>query len=111
VQEGYIRPFNEDNVRNIPSGFQGIYAIYDATAADSLVCYLGRSVDVRDRLTAHLRGYRNASSTIKMLLSMGHELWFSYSSSSNYKGAEAAEIKRLLPTGNKRLETKQLEDF
>jgi len=110
VQEGYIRPFNETNVSDVPNGFQGIYAIYDATAASELVCYLGRSKnDVRGRLRAHLKG--NGSQIVKMLLAHGHELWFSYSSSSNYRGAEAAEIQRLLPAANKRLETKQLEDF
>jgi len=109
MQEGEVRPFNSSNIDDVPAE-NGIYVIYDADAGDAQA-YLGRSVDLKRRLKEHLSCGSNASKSIRMLIEMGHELWFSYSTSSNYKGAEAAELNRYMPVGNKRLERKYLEDF
>jgi excinuclease UvrABC nuclease subunit len=109
MQDGEIRRFNSSNVNSVPDS-SGIYAIYDPEASD-LQAYLGRTNNLKRRLKEHLGRGSSASKTVKMLLDMGHELWFSYSTSSNYKGAEAAELHRYMPVGNKRLERKYLEDF
>jgi excinuclease UvrABC nuclease subunit len=109
MNESEVRPFNSSNVSEVPDR-EGIYVIYDADAGD-VQAYLGRSVDLKRRLKEHLSCGSNASKSVKMLVEMGHELWFSYSTSSNYKGAEAAELNRYMPAGNKRLERKYLEDF
>lgn len=109
MRAGEIKPFNSSNVNSVPDS-SGIYAIYDPDAA-VVQAYLGRSNNLKRRLKEHLSKGSKASKTVKMLLDMGHDLWFSYSTSSNYKGAEAAELHRYMPVGNKRLERKHLEDF
>ncbi|MEC4866031.1 MAG: GIY-YIG nuclease family protein, partial [Jaaginema sp. PMC 1078.18] len=108
IQEGTIVRFNSSNVNEVPET-SGIYAIYDPESALNLQVYLGRTNNLKRRLKEHLSQGSKSSKTIKMLLNMRHDLWFSYGKSSNYKGAEAAELNRYLPTGNKRLERKYLE--
>jgi excinuclease UvrABC nuclease subunit len=109
MKEGEVKPFNKSNLTGVPSG-SGIYAFYDINAW-SLQVYLGRGVNLHRRLQEHLSCGSKSSPTIKMLIQQGHDLWFSYSTSSNYKGAEAAELNRYLSIGNKRIERKHLEDF
>jgi excinuclease UvrABC nuclease subunit len=109
MQEGEIRRFNSSNVDSVTDS-GGIYAIYDPEAS-VVQAYLGRTNNLKRRLKEHLSRGSKANKTVKMLLDMGHDLWFSFSTSSNYKGAEAAELHRYMPVGNKRLERKELEDF
>ena len=109
MREGDVKPFNASNLSDVPED-AGIYVIYDADAGD-VQAYLGRSLNLSRRLKEHLRCGSNASKAVKMLIEMKHELWFSYSTSNNYKGAEAAELHRYMPAGNKQLERKYLEDF
>jgi excinuclease UvrABC nuclease subunit len=107
MREAEVKKLNDSNIDQAPSG-SGIYAIYDNTVGITTT-YIGRSNNIRRRLTEHYKG--RGSKEIKMLLDHKHELSFSFSLSSNSRGAEAAEIERLLPVGNKRREIKQLEDF
>ena len=110
MKEGEIRRFNSSNVDSVPE-LSGIYAIYDPEVSSYLHIYLGRSNNLKRRLKEHLSKGSKSSQIVKMLLNTGHDLWFSYGTSSNYKGAEAAELNRYMPVGNKRLEKKELEDF
>jgi excinuclease UvrABC nuclease subunit len=109
MREGEVKPFDSSNVSSVPLS-NGIYAFYDMDAWGIQV-YLGRAANLRERLQEHLRCGSKSNATVKMLIQQGHNLWFSYSTSSNYKGAEAAELNRYLPVGNKRVERKYLEDF
>jgi hypothetical protein len=106
MREGDVKPFNESNVDLAPTA-GGIYAIYDETAWDE-PAYIGRSNNIQRRLKEHLSG--RGSKSIAMLLSHGHELWFSFGYSNNPHGAEAAELSRLSPAGNRKREIKALED-
>jgi excinuclease UvrABC nuclease subunit len=110
MKEGEIRRLNSSNVDSVPE-LSGIYAIYDPAESSYLHIYLGRSNNLKRRLKEHLSKGSKASPILKTLLQAGHDLWFSYGKSSNYKGAEAAELHRYMPVGNKRLERKGLEDF
>jgi predicted GIY-YIG superfamily endonuclease len=105
MREGEMRPFNSSNVDSAPDE-GGIYAIYDETAGD--VAYIGRSNNIRRRLKEHLSGH--GSKSIDMLIGHGHNLLFSFGYSDNPHGAEAAELARLSPAGNRKREIKYLED-
>jgi len=109
MKEGNIAAFVSSNVNSVTES-SGIYAFYDIDTWGIQV-YLGRSNNLRRRLKEHLSCGSKANATIKMLIQQGHNIWFSYSTSSNYKGAEAAELNRYLSVGNKRVERKYLEDF
>jgi hypothetical protein len=114
MKEGYVKPFNLSNVNTVPE-IAGIYAIYDMDAGGE-IAYIGMSQGtpnstIYSRLKAHVNCTRNGSKVIRELIANGHELWFSFTSSDNPSGAEAAEIERLHPAGNKRREMKKLEDF
>lgn len=106
MREGEVRSFNRSNVSDAPEA-GGIYAIYDDEVGGN-VAYIGRSNSIRRRLKEHLSG--RGSTTIKMLLDHGHQLRFSFGYSNNPHGAEAAELARLSPVGNKRREIAHLED-
>jgi hypothetical protein len=111
MREGDVKPFNLSNVERVPP-IAGIYAIYDLTAGG--VAYIGKSNGTRTsniytRLKKHAKS--DGSKVIRELIANDHELWFSFTSSDNPSGAEAAEIARLSPAGNKRGEWSKLEDF
>jgi hypothetical protein len=106
MQEGEVQRFNESNVDSAPRE-GGIYAIYDETAYDA-PAYIGRSNNIQRRLKEHLSG--RGSKSIDMLIGQGHELWFSFGYSDNPRGAEAAELARLSPAGNRKREIQALED-
>jgi len=106
MREGEVRPFNSSNVNSAPDA-GGIYAIYDETVGD-ILAYIGRSNNIRRRLKEHLSG--RGSKSIDMLIGQGHDLWFSFGYSDNPYGAEAAELARLSPAGNRKREIKYLED-
>ena len=105
MKPGEVKPFNASNVDSASSS-EGIYAIYDETAGG--VAYIGRSNNIRRRLKEHLSG--RGSKSVAMIMDHGHELWFSFGHSNNPKGAEAAELARLSPAGNRKREIKYLED-
>lgn len=106
MSEGVLKPFKSSNVDLAPEQ-GGIYAIYD-DATGGLVAYIGRSNNIRRRLKEHLSG--RGSKSIKMLLEHNHDLSFSFGYSDNPHGAEAAELARLSPPGNRKREIKSLED-
>lgn len=107
MKAGEIKPFNSGNVNSAPES-GGIYCIYDETARD-MPAYLGRSKNIRRRLKEHLSG--RGSKSVAMLIDHNHKLWFSFGHSDNPHGAEAAELARLSPSGNRKRELKYLEDF
>jgi hypothetical protein len=111
MRQGDVKPFNLNNVKQVPE-IGGIYAIYDLTAGG--VAYIGKSngtnsSNIYTRLKHHVNG--TGSKVIKELIAHDHDLWFSFTSSDNPSGAEAAELARLSPPGNKRGEWSKLEDF
>lgn len=112
MKEGEVRRFTSSNVDAVPSGIGGVYAIYHP-AASLVHIYLGQTKDLKRRLKEHLRASANDrnNKTVKTLLRNNEELWFSYGKSGNYKGAEAAELKRYMPVANKKMERKFLEDL
>lgn len=107
MQEGEVKPFDEYCVNSAPSD-SGIYAIYDETDHYGNVAYIGRSGDIKRRLKEHLAG--RGSKTVAMLIQENRDLWFSFGHSSNAYGAEAAELARLSPHGNRKREIVALED-
>lgn len=104
-----MRPFTQENVKSVPE-VPGIYAIIDAEFP-TLTAYVGRSDNLRQRLLQHVKGQSHG--TIAMLVRQNHDLLFSCQTSTARlsRAQEAAEILRLEPVGNRRMEWKSLEDF
>ena len=112
MTEGEIREFNRENIKKIPNSSRGIYTVYsDPEKSLPEPIYVGRSVNIKTRLQSHIRGGKNSSKVIKEAMASNERLLLSYGLADNEKGAEAAEIERLSPSGNKRKETSHLEDF
>jgi hypothetical protein len=112
-----VRKFTEASVDAISGGLCGIYAIYD-DAFGGAIAYVGRAKGtsgscIKSRLKKHLRG--TDRQLIGCLVSERPEqFYFSYAEMRSYadtKEAEAAELLRLLPSGNRRFESSGLREL